>query len=267
MKLKYLKILIITIFISGCSQNDNVENCQNEMNVFGKVKSLKESYFKAYLNFGKITKGEKSDYGRDVLFLFNEKGKIVEKNEYFKDESLLFKWLYKYNKKGFLIEQDIFDIYGNCEFINLYKYDIYWNLIEKDSIPVDSNNICKTIYKNNANGNIVELKKYLWGGKYLERRTLKNDSNGKIVEENQYFSEKNIDRDTFDSEILVNKLIYKYDDKGNESAVYIYDDSNLNTSKWISKYEYDDNNNWVKKIIYINDELTYMIERKYEYYK
>src|ERR1035437_1229094 len=102
---KLFLLLIVIASIAKQSQAQNHKTDLQEMNLKGKVKSLKESTYQATDKGGKVQK-EKIYVSYD--YVFNEQGYKIEKNEYNTNGSLDNKCTYLYNDKGNNIEVNMY---------------------------------------------------------------------------------------------------------------------------------------------------------------
>ena len=110
-----LYILSLTIILfSSCSTDDGVKNDLNEMNLNGKVKSIREYSYEAVEKFGEISKGNRISEisGSDEYILFNDKVNNIERNIYNSDGSLDTKWTYKYDDKRNNIQENWYNSDG-----------------------------------------------------------------------------------------------------------------------------------------------------------
>ncbi len=132
--IKSLSIVVLALLtIASCSVSQNKERKKtdlDEMDLKGKVKSVKESEYKAVNKFGEIEKGEVQ---REPVYLFNTEGNITELAEYNSDGSLDKKWIYKYDDKGNKVERAWYESDGslNQKYTYEYEYDKQGNWIKK----------------------------------------------------------------------------------------------------------------------------------------
>ncbi len=201
------------------------------MNLKGKVKSIRETPYKAVEKFGEVVKGD--IYSNEEL-LFDEKGNITEKN-IFNIESLEFKWIYKYDENEKKIEDKLFSSNGNLISRQTYKYDEKGNLIETNSLNDDGSLFGKLTYKYDKKGNRIESS---W---------FNNDGN------------------------LDSKHTLKYDEKGNKIEKSRFNKDGILIGQWTYRYTYyDQKDNWTQRIEYeIENDIekaSVITERTIEYY-
>ena len=229
-----LYILSLTIILfSSCSTDDGVKNDLNEMNLNGKVKSIREYSYEAVEKFGEISKGNRISEisGSDEYILFNDKGNNIERNIYNSDGNLDKKWTYKYDDKGNKIEVNGYNSDGSLDNKLTFNYD--------------------------DKGNSIEVNVYNSDGSLNEKRTYKYDDKGNKIEENWYNSDSS----------LYMKWTYEYNDRGNMIEKNWYkSDGNL-FSKTTYKHEYDKKNNWIKRIEFEKEIPKYILEREIKYFE
>jgi len=285
--MKKLAIIILALFVMGCSEN---KNDLIKQNLKGEVKSITENTYFAIEKFGEITKGDKSNefYELDNNFkLFNDLGNLIEQKNVWKRGNIK----YKYDSNNNLIEEKSFKNYdrSSSELIT-YEYNLKNHLIEKNEFEIIEGKTKldrKSKYINDESGNPTLTSVYYSDG-LLRFKYTDEYINGKIRKENRFGK---------DGE-LTSKYIYSYDNNGNiikeikysinnsisfvfETNIYKYNDkkdvienisSTLNillkneTNKFNYVYSYDKKNNFIKKIIFKDGTPTKIIERVIEYY-
>ena len=234
------------------------KNDLTEENLKGKVKSIKETTYKAVDKFGQIKKGNVfyDGFSSPFTIIYNEKGNQIKICRYDKYGKIDNKNTYKYDEKGNIIEHNTYDD-GRLVFKDIYKYDEKGNKIEKNHYYYDGRLDYKTTYKYDEKGNNIEenIYDYDYDG-YGSKYTYKYDEKGNNIEKNYYGSNGRLDY----------KNTYKYDEKGNniEENTYYYDDRPIENYSY--EYEYDKNNNWTQKIQYRNTIPNSITERIIEYY-
>src|SRR3990172_4528225 len=103
MKTATLATLAATVLLFSCHSGKKEKNDLSEMNLSGKVKSLKAFTYEAVEKFGEVTKGER-DERVTTHHIFNGQGNKIEENLYKADGSLEEKLTYQYDSKGNKIE-------------------------------------------------------------------------------------------------------------------------------------------------------------------
>ena len=84
-KFKFISIFFAILIALSCS-SQKVKNDWARENLQGKVMTFSEFSYKAESRFGNIEKGNRErepGTGFDFKIRFNQKGNIIEKNEYF----------------------------------------------------------------------------------------------------------------------------------------------------------------------------------------
>ena len=227
------KIILATLSVLSLVSYGQLEkksekkNDLTEENLKGKVKSIKETTYKAVDKFGQIEKG---DVLNNYFNIYNEKGNKIEDNFYDSDGNLSSKDTYEYDEKGNKIEKNVYDSNGRFHSKYTYKYDEKGNMIEDN------------VYDSN--------------GRLYFKKTYKYDEKGNKIEENWYNSDGR----------LHSKYTYKYDEKGNNIEENYYNSNGRLYEKHTYKYEYDKNNNWTQRIEYKNTIPHRITEKIIEYY-
>lgn len=285
MKLKFISIFFAILIALSCS-NHKVKNDWKRENLQGKVMTFSEFSYKAESRFGNIEKGDRErepGTGFDFKIRFNQKGNIIEKNEYFyalnrnlgsvikykygqegnkieeeiygSDGNLNFKTTYKYNQKENIIEENTYNSNGTLYFRKTYKYDQKENMIEEYTTYVSNStlNSHKT-YKYDEKGRVIDEKTNASNSTLNSSKTYKYDQMGNMIEEN--YTEANLNY----------KVTYQYDQKGNQNEKNLYHKYDFLNYKQTYQIVYDKQGNWTKKIIFENKIPKLILEREYEYY-
>ena len=254
-----------------CSVASAQNNLPTTKRLKGKVKVLLLTQYKVDDKFGKLIKGEisyaeKYFYNikgyKNKLIIYNKYGNPHEIVEYFynsKDElnkfTILYEWMekpkheyeeylgfrvyedffYKYDKKGNIIEDNLGMFYSEINFhlgaVNKYYYDNNNKIIKRELYsenPSDKINVSWE-YSWDSNGNLIELSA---SGNINEREVNNYNSNNDIIDD-KFYNYKGV---------VIVKGSYEY-------------------------LEYDVNKNWVKRIVYRNDNPLVIEERDIKYHK
>ncbi len=128
-------LLGLALLMSSCTKNQKVTDWK-ELDLKGRVNSLKEVSYKAVVRFGNnekdIRKRESNPHPiYDSYLIFNNKGNVIEKNQYLSDSSLLYKTIYIYDENNLLIEENKYFSNGSLNNQLTYKYDNKGNIIQK----------------------------------------------------------------------------------------------------------------------------------------
>lgn len=252
MKNLKLTLLFLTVINLIFCSNVRSQSALTEINLKGKVKSLKKTDFKVVNKFGKNTKDTLGvDYKN-----YDENGNIVKSIAYNRDGNVAWNSTFKYNDKRNLVEENVF-YYGYLFIKKTYDYDDKGNMIEENNYNKEGILENKTIYNYDDKGNIIENNYYKSDGSLDKRCTYKYDENGNKIEIKAYTSDGSLDSIT----------TYKYDDKGNViEDKYTGSDGGL-ISKIAYEYSsYDKEGNWLKKTEINDNKPSFLYEREIEYY-
>jgi len=238
-------------------------------------------------------------YGSKVsLYFYNEADNIIKEEDYYKDK-LFHTILYTYDAKGKLLEKEKQYEKYEKHLITTYEYDPLGNLIritekEKGGKPYI---ITNRIYKNNTlikeyddhsyllytykEGKLIETESYYTGNgsDYIidSKIITKYNEKGQVIKKSQY---------SFDT--LEEETTYSYDEKGKEIKGTSYK-KEQEKSRWENKYSpkgyliekawkkekgnsktlyyYDAIGNCIKIEEYYKGKLTNIYERTFTYYE
>ena len=140
-----MKKLILLLFIPlvfACS--DDKKKDLDEMNLKGKVKSLKETSYSAVEKFGEPVKDE---FTSQTESFFNEDGFYKEYNFFNKSGELTEKQKYKSDDDGNIVESNWYDADGELLSKSKYKYDDDGNIVESNRYDKDGELLSKWKYK------------------------------------------------------------------------------------------------------------------------
>ncbi|HLP14259.1 MAG TPA: hypothetical protein VK177_20170 [Flavobacteriales bacterium] len=236
-KYVWLFVFFIGLALHSVAQPDhNVKR----LNLYGKVKSVKELWYKAENNDGKIVKGirQSTKYGhQDFTLSFNKKGEVLTKVVYSSNDALVLKTDFIHDGKGNLIEMTIYDNANNWLEKGNYTYDslnrVIASLYQKNqgyyshdkyvyNVKGDTStehcyrkdSSLSFMYKNffDEKGNRLG---YIWydaQGAMLSRLLYTNNVKGKNTQSLLYNRNNE----------LFSKIVYVYDEKQNNAEIYIY---------------------------------------------
>lgn len=304
--MKNILILFNTILIFSCCNNSKKNiNDIKDYELFGDIKNIKETNYKAVEKFGEVLKEERKTikiicfnsigylseenwYHPDSTLFYkttcmhDEKGNKIEEKHYNQSDSLIFKIIYKYNDNGKLIERiffGTFEKYGNNTIF--FKYDNKGLLVEEDWCAFDGTLNQKNKFNYNSKGNLIEVNEYESEGALIQKKEFKYNNKGNLIKEEWYKSDGTIN---YNMEL-------KYDKNGNKIAVILYNmDSSIGVvynykydnkgnmieestsspdgifNNHITFNNYDKKGNWTRKIEYENGIPKHIIEREIQYY-
>ncbi len=221
-------ILLSAIYgISFSCSNEKAKKGEKTVTSKAKIKSIRETEFKAIDKFGETQKG---DIQRVIITHGKQNGNKSDRSYYDPDGSLNEKGIYEYDEKGNIYAVNVYNSAGNLEYRFLFKDD------EK--------------------GNVVEMDKLNPNNDLMSKEIIRNDDKGNEIERNIYNSEGKLE----------NKIITEYDDKNYELEQRAYDKNGKLVESATYKYEkYDKEGNWLIKITKGTDFLV--TERGIEYYE
>jgi hypothetical protein len=229
---------------------DNPDSDWRKLRLQGKVKAIKEIKFLAVDNFSEIVKGEKIKHVYNKEFLFNLDGYSIEENDYIPDGTLANRIMYLYQDSK-LIEYNEYDSQGLL--FGTAKYEI-----GEDGKPAKLNyktndgryNWSET-YKYDANGNVIEVTRFKTE-EVIDSKELYNYNNKGALESSELF--KNGE--------LITKNTFEYNEDGNRDEMVYGGDS----SKFTYIYNLDSKGNWIKKIVFEDDNPSGILIREIEYF-
>ena len=157
---------------------------------------------------------------------YDVRNNIIEEVHFFSNGGNYSRHTWKYDNKDLVVEEGVYD---------------------KDTLET------RTTYKRDAKGLLMEVRYYsgsVCDGKKMYRYDKKNNS---------------IENDNYADTTLTRKLVYKYNEHGDLTE---YDDQQpgkkIDTT--VNEYTYDSQGNFIKRITYDNDKLSYVTERQITYY-
>jgi len=272
-------IFFIPNFISSCG---NLNNDLHDYNLKGKVKSVRETSYKAIDRFGEIQKGDIIDefsLFSNYYVLYNNRGNILTEIEYDLDGSIDNKSTYSYDKNNRVLEIIWLNNDGSQDRW-ISKYDEHGYLVEDKWYEDDGSLYLKYQYVNDNNGNILSTSCYAADGtlksKFIKKYDQKNNllehkeynSLGEIIleQQNRYDKSGNRIEKIYKRSDFYNMSLSSYDDKNNVIEEIDYSSDGKVKEKRTYSYEYDKKNNWTTKIHYRNGNPLYIIEREIMYY-
>ncbi|MBI4945653.1 MAG: hypothetical protein HY840_04545 [Bacteroidetes bacterium] len=208
--------LLLLLSFQQPANSQRVKTSVEEDGLKGKVKQLRQHFYKAEVKSGVISTGAKAIgtgfpfdtfIPQNFMYEYDEKGNIIKSNS--NDDTAQSKTTYEYDDKGNVLEVKNFGSNGSVGSSYTHQYN-------------DQGMLTKTIAYNQG---------YLW-----ITETLQYDSKGNITEDISNYADGS----------LKSKQLYKYDAKGNliEENEYSPSDSNLfpkGTSCCnVHRYAYDD---------------------------
>lgn len=252
-KIKYLFIILLSsFFIISCATNEekiNLSNDGNEYNLNGRVKSFRNTKFLAIDNFSVIVNGQENKYLYIEEILFNLDGNKIEKNDYLPDGTHTTRTTFLYQNDQ-LVEHNNYDAQGVLYGTGSYEYDENKKLTKLIDKTTDGRVNWTKTYKYDSNGNLIETNRSKIKSIIETEEKYSYDENGNVIESNFYKSKK-----------LISKNTYKYNEDYD-----IIELTHGNGNVYTYKYKYDYKGNWIKKIVFLNNNPTGVLTRKMEYF-
>ncbi|AFL96689.1 hypothetical protein ACQ1Q1_08150 [Ornithobacterium rhinotracheale] len=251
------RIILITlsaISLWACDKQHKKTDAE-EMHLKGKVKSVKQTTYKAVEKFGQVERGSESGFNNDNFYVvFNEKGNCIEEVRYNSEGNIDRKSTLAYDEKENCIERVRYNAEGSIDEKMTLAYDDKGNKIECVFYNSDDSIYSKSTYAYDEKGNCIEEVWY-------------NSEDSIDVKSTYFYDEKGNVRTVvwYDSEgSMTRKNIYDYE--GNQIQVDYYN-SEGKFYRETYTYEYDTHDNWIKKITYKNDKAESIAEREITYYE
>jgi hypothetical protein len=252
---KILYILLGSVMIFSCTPTEKSADASREgtdwekFKLKGDVKSFKEVKFLAVDNFSIVSKGERIRHIYNKEVLFNLDGNKIEENDYIPDGTLANRTVYLY-KGDNLVEYNNYDSQGMLFGTGKYESNENGLITMLNYRTTDGRYNWSESYEYDRNGNVVEVKRFKTKEVIDTKELYKFNDDG-------YLTESEFHRD----DKLISKNNYNYDEEGNfnelnfgDSAVYTY------------KYNYDSHGNWIKKIVFENNNPSGILIREIEYF-
>ncbi len=249
---KLLLILFIPFFWLSCNKKSGEEHFNTDWSKFnlnGDVKSFREVKFLAVNNFSIISSGEKIRHIYNQEVLFNLDGNKIEQNDYIPDGTLANRTVFLY-KKDKLVEYNEYDSQGILFGTGKYEID-------------DDGKISRLNYEtNDGRYNWIESYQYDARGNLTEVKRFKTEEVIDTKEIYTFDDKNNISSSEFHRDNkLISKNNYKYDDSNNYNELNFGD-----SSTYTYKYDYDARGNWIKKIVFENNNPSGILVREIEYF-
>lgn len=255
-----------------------------ELNLKGKIKSVRTISYDAVDSAGVIVKGEKAvnlpfSY---TFLLFNGAGNLIRKDDYDSHGQIDSRWTYKYDGAGKLTEKNRYQSDGRLDLKWLYGYDHRNNLQRENSYRGDSSLYAEWKYNYNANGRLGQKELNFPGVPVLDTKwTYQYNGNGYLAAENQYGPGDSLmskEKYRYDKngavteEIkynaegkIITKRVYKYNDRGDRIAYTNTRPGQHILTEWVYRYTYDQTGNWIRKIVLENGAPKTIVEREIGY--
>lgn len=250
---KLLLILLISSLFLSCDNHDTSVSREGtdwlKFKLKGDVKSFREVKFLAVDNFSIILGGEKVRHIYNKEVLFNLDGNKIEKNDYIPDGTLANRTVYLY-KQDQLIEYNNYDSQGMLFGTGKYETDENGQVTRLNYKTNDGRYNWSESYEYDTYGNLTEIKRFKTEAVIDTKESYTFDNKGNIKESEFHRDNK-----------LISKNNYKYDTEGNFNELNFGD-----SSVYTYKYNYDAKGNWIKKIVFENNNPSGILLREIEYF-
>jgi len=244
--MKNILVVILVLFI-GCNEN-KAQNDLSELNIKGKVSSIKEFRYDTKEKFGEIIK---SEVWSTEITTFNSFGNIVKcvynNDNHFQEE------LYFYDSKGLKLRKEI---KSNTQFnIIKYKYNEGRN-VEQDFFDESGKLELKIKYNYNKNGDILEDLTYNGDGSLSSKVSYKYDGSKNMTEA--------LCLDDNGNQLFKTKITY--DSNGNQLTSSESNNREGFINDVTNTYTFDKNKNWITQAVHKNGKFLFYFEREINYY-
>lgn len=120
--MKHFLLAVLSVaLLTSCTQS-KPKNSLEKGGMKGKIKALKSESYEAIEKFGNIEIGLRTD-AENYLYLYDDKGNIIEISFYDKNGDVTFKHHFTYNDQGELTEREQYNKYDSKT--NTYKEEVY----------------------------------------------------------------------------------------------------------------------------------------------
>ncbi|GAB4258226.1 MAG: hypothetical protein Kow0027_25690 [Saprospiraceae bacterium] len=142
---KYFTIILaFASLLTSCSSN---KTDLEKFNLKGKIWKVTKTVYEGEERFGKYKIGEKRYYGHQ-LYIFNEKGNLLESQQLDRKGKIETVTKYSYDKKG------------NCTEITTYEN----NRVKQRQVNLISDNLIVEVHFFDDNGELTEKRQYNYSG-------------------------------------------------------------------------------------------------------
>ncbi len=248
-KVVFVLLSTLLMFSCGIYDTDNSNTDWSKFKLKGDVKSFREIKFLAVDNFSIISNGEKIKHIYNKEVLFNLDGNKIEQNDYIPDGTLINRTVYLY-KKDRLVEYNNYDSQGLLFGTGKYETTKDGKVSRLNYKTSDGRYNWSEAYQYDENGNLSEVKRFKTEEVIDSKKVYSFDDNSNIRTSELHKEGK-----------LVSKNNYNYDEEGNFNELKFG-----NSSVYTYKYNYDAKGNWIKKIVFENDDPSGILTREIEYF-
>ncbi|MCB0401593.1 MAG: hypothetical protein KDD41_05880 [Flavobacteriales bacterium] len=255
--MKYTYLLAVLLVIVSCKTTTTTDSNTpdsntdwHKLNLKGNVKAIKEIKFLAVDNFSEIQNGEKVKHIYNKEYLFNLDGYKIEQNDYVPDGTLANRIMYLHQDNK-LVEYNEYDSQGMLFGTGKYELDADGFPKKLNYKTNDGRYNWSETYVYNQHHKVAEVNHFNAESVLESKEVYKYDENGLLTESELYKDKK-----------LITKNTYMNDKGGSNTELQYSGDSSVYT--YI--YNFDNKGNWIKKIVFENNNPSGILIREIEYF-
>jgi hypothetical protein len=191
-------------------------------------------------------------------FKYDDEDNNIERNYYGgPDNELVLKWKMIYDNKGKMIESNQYWGNGHLEKKDIFIYNTKGQLVEEKKLEMLKSLILMNVIKKEYDdkGNKIQSIKLSRNKELLNTVTYKYDSKGNQIEDIYRITDNTIG----------SKEAFKFDDNNNKIWGYYFELDGWEYEETY-EYEFDEKQNWITCITYKNLMPSYITYREIEYY-
>ncbi|NOT50687.1 MAG: hypothetical protein HOP10_05375 [Chitinophagaceae bacterium] len=226
--------------------------------LFSENNTLLEKHIYQYDTAERMTDSIQLDtYGNVIMkcnWQYDPGGRRIKTSLYWND-TLVHTKMFEYNKEGKMIRETKNPTFGNDPDLIIYSYDEKGNRTMVDKRFTDSRANNKELSDYDSSGNLISYT-------YLPQDEKNNVKIVRVFDDRK----KVIGQTRYHAGIIYNRYSYKYDDKGNELEMDVYNESEKVPYHITWKYEFDRNGNWIRRTRFGNGVPDDNVKREIEYY-
>ncbi|MGA7720511.1 MAG: hypothetical protein WCA84_04965 [Ignavibacteriaceae bacterium] len=293
-KIILLSFLLLSFYQFALAQSIIYKYLTNLQNagLLGHVKQIKNSCYAASEKFGEIVENRSKFYDGTISYKYDDKGNLIEIQNYDSVGSVGTKYLIKYDKIGNWIETNIYNPDGSLYYKNIIKYDGKGNMVETNGYHSDGSLDIKIARKYDSKRNIIEIDWFNQDGYLFQKEVYKYDDKrygfkwdffrifqgtpglnthkegiAKLDRKGNCIESECYDVDMLNHP-LVEKNIRTYNKNGNLIKTYHFESPYNKVLEYNNTwtYEYDIYGNWIKKTEYKDSIVKFVNIRDIEYY-
>ncbi|MFT5155891.1 MAG: hypothetical protein ACI83I_000429 [Bacteroidia bacterium] len=226
--MKPIQFIGLAILFVQCVSTETKCKDWEGVSLHGNIKKVTLLEYDPIEKFGKIQKGNLRFRTETI---YSENGNKIESNIYYHtDTSLEYKMIYNYDSTGNLTDETHYQ--GNGDRASKIKYILNndrFSIITKLNYHSDSST-SKTICEFDLNGNLTQTISFNKEDSLTRTFKMKYNEKGELVQTTRHNQLDSVD----------SKFLYRYDN-------------------------YDAKNNWIKRTVYMDDQINLIEERRIKY--